>query len=82
MNTARGILAAALFLSASILLAAWQIAPAILTAGKSYTNPQEAFLTHRSEIGSALLVPAWIAILTGIGILLWPLLANYLKPKR
>jgi hypothetical protein len=80
-STARSTLAAALFLSSAILLAAWQIAPAIMKAGTSLSNAQEAFLRTRSEIGTALLVPAWIAILAAVGILLWPLI-RYRKPNN
>jgi hypothetical protein len=81
-NSSRHILAAALFLSAALLLAAWQIAPAILMAGKSYSNPSEAFISYRSEIGSAPLVPAWLAILAALGILLWPFLVQRMKPQK
>ena len=77
--TARYLLAASLFLSSAIVLAAWQIAPAIAMAGKSYSDPEDAFLKMRAGIGTALLVPAWIAILAAIGILLWAM-GRHRKP--
>ena len=69
-STGRYILAAALLVSGSVLLAAWQLAPAILMAGKNYSNTGQSFFNYRFDIGMPLLIPACIAFLGAIAILL------------
>jgi hypothetical protein len=77
----RHILAAALFVSGSVLLAAWQLAPAILMAGKNYGNTGRSFTNFRFHLGMPLLIPACLAFLGAIAILL-SILANNSKPDN
>jgi hypothetical protein len=71
-NRGRCIIAAALFLCWAIFNATWHLVPAIMMAGKNYSNPEEAFSHLRTPFWPLVLI-AWLCFIAAILISIWGL---------
>jgi hypothetical protein len=70
-DVGRYILAATLFLCWAILLVAWNIIPAVLMAGKNYSNVANEFILMRSSLVWPLAVFAWFSFAAAIVAAIW-----------